>query len=129
MQFTVEFRRRGVPAISMPTRQTGLSQLDAARQLFGPQITPDGVSSDIGGISRDVTATLSEAQARKAGGFEETHENSVFITGNADRFVRLEATKPAAFVYFKYIIDTEAMVAEWFAAGCPQNWDLDSAPE
>jgi len=128
MEFTVKFASQEIKfvsqrgyAVSMPTRKVGLRQLDEARAMLGSHITCV-LAPQL--LEDDVSVNLTEEQARASGLFDEANEVTVEVPKRAlNKYVALTYQEGIA-VRATYTIDKKQVLADWIAAGYPEQWSL-----
>ena len=133
MKFHVRFTTPDGPVARIDTRDVGLAGLDEARhEAELPELDPKLVDSSTPSLWRgDVSLELTEDQARAAGLFETVNTVRVDVPRYSlnsfyHRYPAVERDPNdgrVKRVRWKYALDGETLINDWFAAGCPTEWD------
>lgn len=119
----------------------GLHHLDLARKELGINLPAERFSDTIKAFQGNIDFVLTEQQARQASSCKNIfdYEPTVFIETNAyrgnrflNKYLKLgfdvqknQETGEVLSFQFKYVPDKEAILSDWFEAGCPTRWGFD----
>lgn len=134
MVFEVTFSSIGNGSAAMfGAIETGLRDLDFARSLVRSNIPATLLPDVIDAFMDEPTIEIEEDDARKSGYFLDCHAIAVDVPATSlNRFYRQEwrATQrdrqsgEVTQVASVYVLDEEAVIAAWVAAGYPLRWEL-----